>query len=58
MGQDDITTDHSQTTRDHGHDVSGIASTVARGGLHRQGEPLFKRFAVAKEWRTKDGAVG
>jgi hypothetical protein len=52
MEQDDITTDQSQTTPDHGHEPNGCAA--ARG---RQGEPLFRRYAVPKEWRTKDGAV-
>jgi hypothetical protein len=54
MGQDDVTADQSQMTQNHGHDASSCS--VACGG--RQGEPLFRRFAVPKEWRTKDGAVG
>jgi hypothetical protein len=54
MGQDDATTDQSQMTQNHSRDASGCTPTC--GG--RQGEPLFRRFAVPKEWRTKDGAVG
>lgn len=54
MGHDDITTDHSQTTHEPGPEVS--ARTAAPGG--RQGEPLFRRFGVSKEWRTKDNGVG
>jgi hypothetical protein len=54
MGQDDVTSDQSQMKQNHGHDAS--AGTTACGGP--QGEPLFRRFAVPKEWRTKDGGVG
>ncbi len=25
---------------------------------YRSAEPLFKRFGVAKDWRTKDSGVG
>lgn len=54
MGHDDVTTDQSQMTQNHGHEATGCTS--APGG--HQGEPLFRRYAVPKEWRTKDGAVG
>jgi len=54
MGPDDVTPDQSQMTQIHSHDASGC--TAACGG--GQGEPLFRRFAVPKEWRAKDGAVG
>jgi hypothetical protein len=56
MGQDDITTEQSQTSRDDGREAGCTRGTGARGA--REGLPLFKRFGVAKEWRVKDGAVG
>jgi hypothetical protein len=58
MGPDDITIDHSQMTHDHGREANGTTGATAPGGLGRQGEPLFMRFAVPKEWRAKDGATG
>lgn len=54
MEQDVVTTDQSQMTHNRGQEANSCAT--ARGG--RQGEPLFRRYAVPKEWRTKDGAVG
>ncbi|HYW27846.1 MAG TPA: hypothetical protein VE953_26980 [Terriglobales bacterium] len=58
MGPDDVTTDQSQMTHDHGREANDTAGTAVRGGLGRQGEPLFRRFAVPREWRAKDGATG
>lgn len=53
MEQDDVTADQSQMNN-HGHEANSCAA--ARCG--RRGEPLFRRYGVPKEWRTKDGAVG
>lgn len=53
MGEDDVTTEQSPT-HEHGRELSGPPAR----GLGRQGEPLFKRFAVSKDWRVKDGATG
>jgi hypothetical protein len=58
MGQDDVTIDQSQTTRDHGREAGSTRGAATRGGADRQSLPLFKRFGVAKEWRVKDGGVG
>jgi hypothetical protein len=55
MARDNTTsTDQFRTTHEPDHE--GTSRTAARGG--RRGDPLFKRFAVPREWRTKDNGVG
>jgi hypothetical protein len=55
MGRDKTTsTDQFHTTHEPDREVS--SPPAGRGA--RAGEPLFKRFAIPKEWRTKDNGVG
>jgi hypothetical protein len=58
MGQDDIAINQHSTIHDPRPDTRSSAGTVVSGGENRQGEPLFKRFGVSKEWRAKDNGVG
>jgi hypothetical protein len=57
MGKIDMTTGHSPGSSNHDqpHDAVSVQA-LADGGGRR--EPLFKRFAVAKEWRAKDMGAG
>ncbi len=59
MAKQDIVTDRSVVTHSHSRTASRACDTTPEGtSARRVAEPLFKRFAVSRDWRTKDGAVG